>query len=69
MSIVCLQILQQNSVIYIYGAIAFKHGPICPESCAGTGLLAPAAFLTVLVPKRFQQAKGAERLQRTCSAS
>lgn len=67
MLIVCLQILEQNSACYLYRA--FKHGLICPESCAGAGALIPAVFLTVLVPQWFQHLKDAERLQRTCSAS
>lgn len=69
MSIACLQILQQNSVIYLYGAAASKHGLILPESCAGAGVLASATFLTMQVPIWFQWVKAAERLQRTCSAS
>lgn len=55
MSVICLQILQQYSLKYLCGVIAFKHGPIFPESCADTGVLTSATDITVLVPKCFQQ--------------
>lgn len=41
--------------MYLCGVIAFKHGPIFPESCSDTGVLTSATDITVLVPKCFQQ--------------
>lgn len=50
MSIARLQILQQNSVIYVFRAVASKHGLIFPESCAG----AEHSPLQHSLPCRFQ---------------